>query len=204
MQPTTTEIGNKLWISWDDIVNAILTFRVVSCRSDQNSSWVAHVSAVDLASVCYNTGACTSTEPHIGDHSVDFRIWIFEGFRELFFNNFKIRVLGLSCAREALSQVLLYLERQAMLEQSRDFLTQVPVAIANWEEVAVTKTKHVRICKIGVLIDLVGVMCRDSTFSCEWKLGHTVVNDGYLWLLRFGDCHRLDYFNRWNYRSLLA
>ena len=72
--------------------------------------------------------------------------------------------------------MLLYLERQSMFEQPRYFLPMVSMSITYTEEVTVSETQHVRVCKISILVHLVRVVRSDSTLSCEGKFCNDVVN----------------------------
>lgn len=77
---------------------------------------------------------------------------------------------------QALLQVLLNLEGQTMLEQARDFLTIVSMAITDREEVAVAQVEHVRVSQVGVLVDFIRIMRCDSSLRREGEFGDYVVN----------------------------
>lgn len=48
------------------------------------------------------------------------------------------------------------------------------MAIAHSEEVTVPETHDVRVCQVCILVDLEGVVRRDSTLRCERELGDDV------------------------------
>ena len=52
----------------------------------------------------------------------------------------------------------------------------MPVAIAHREEMAVAQVQHVRVCQVGVLIDLVWIVCCDAALGRERELSDDVVD----------------------------
>ena len=75
-----------------------------------------------------------------------------------------------------------------MLEQARDLLSVMTMPVADGEEVAVSKVEHVRVCQVGVLVDFVGVVSRDTSLCCKGELSDTVIK---LLLRRLGLGYRL-------------
>ena len=63
-----------------------------------------------------------------------------------------------------------------MLEQAGDLLAVMAVPVADREEVAVAQVEHVRVRQVGVLVDFVGVVRRDTSLCREGELGDDVVD----------------------------
>jgi hypothetical protein len=61
-----------------------------------------------------------------------------------------------------------------MLQNSRNVMTIMTMAVAYGEEMAMTQLKHVRVSKVGVLVLLVRVVSRDTTLGSKRKFGHNV------------------------------
>jgi len=72
--------------------------------------------------------------------------------------------------------MFLDLEWQSMLEKARNVLTVMTVPIADREEMTVPQVEHVRVRKISVLIDFVGIVSRDTSLGGERELGYDIVD----------------------------
>ena len=62
-----------------------------------------------------------------------------------------------------------------MLEKPWNFLSIVTVAVTHWEKVTVTQVEHVRISQVGILVNFVRVVCRDTTLCRKRKLCDYIV-----------------------------
>ena len=91
-------------------------------------------------------------------------------------NYLTVWILLHAVLRQTLLEVLLNLERQSVLEQTRNFLSIVSMAITDGEEVTVTQIEHVWIGQVCILIDLVRIVSRYASLRCERELRHDVVH----------------------------
>ena len=91
-------------------------------------------------------------------------------------NYLTVWILLHAVLRQTLLEVLLNLERQSVLEQTRNFLSIVTMAITDGEEVTVTQIEHVWIGQVCILIDLIRIVSRNTSLRCERELRHDVVH----------------------------
>lgn len=79
-------------------------------------------------------------------------------------------------------EVFFDLERQSVLEKSRNFLSIVTVAVTHWEKVTVAQVEHVGISQVGILVHFVRVVRRDTALCGKGKLSDYIV---YRWWVTF-------------------
>lgn len=72
--------------------------------------------------------------------------------------------------------MLFNLEWQAVFKKTRHLLTVVSMAIAHGEKVAMAQVQHMWVGQVSVLIDLVWVMCCDTTLGRKRKLSDDIMD----------------------------
>ena len=67
-------------------------------------------------------------------------------------------------------EIVFHEHRQTVLQKRADLTAIRSMPIAHGEEMTMFESHDVRICNIGVLVHLIGVVCRNSSFRREREL----------------------------------
>ena len=148
----------------------VLTLVVDGVLTDDDGSGVSDIAHEEVLAVGEDTDTCRAAVAHIDPHVTDFFVGLREalGYGRMYLAQLWVSLVVVCFQR--LGKIGLNEHRQAVLQEGAYVTSVRAMAVAHGEEMAVLEAQDVRVGDIGVLVYLVRVVGRDTTFRSEGEL----------------------------------